>query len=77
MSNYKFTEEYRERFALNNADMYLIKEALFLYADKAREEVQALEKEGKRSVIGPEFYQQMANDALLKLDAWTEKPARD
>lgn len=77
MSDYKFTQEYRERFALNNADMYLIKEALTLYADKAREEVQALEKEGKRSVIGAEFYQQMANDALLKLDAWTEKPARD
>ena len=77
MSNYKFTEEYRERFAFNKGDMFLLKEALTLYADKAREEVQALEKEGKRSVIGPEFYQQMANDALLKLDAWTEKPARD
>lgn len=75
MTDYKFTQEYRERFALNNADKYLIQEALFLYADKAREEVKALQEEGKQSIISAEFYQQMANNLLLKLDAWNEKPA--
>lgn len=73
MSSYKFTEEYRERFAFNKGDMFLLKEALTLYADKAREEVQALEKEGKRSIIGPEFYKQMAEDLLLKAEQWLEK----
>ena len=73
MSNYKLSQEYRERFAFNKGDMFLLKEALTLYADKAREEVQALEKEGKRSIIGPEFYKHMAEDLLLKAEQWLEK----
>ena len=76
-TDYQLSEEYRDRFALNNGEMYLIKEALFAYAEQARQEVLALEKEGKQSIIGSEFYQHLANDVLLKLDAWIEKPARD
>lgn len=46
MSNYRFSEEYLDRFGLNKADLYLIDLALQVYTKQANKEIDEAEAKG-------------------------------
>lgn len=71
--DYKLTQEYRDRFAFNQGDIYFLKEALECYADKVGKEIEQLQQEGKQPIATPEFFKQLAEGLLDKAQQWTDK----
>lgn len=70
MSDYRFTEEYLDRFGFNKADFYLIDIALQAYANQANKEIDEAEAKGNRSIFGKSFFEQRREDILMKLEMW-------
>ena len=56
---------------LNGFENYIITEAVNYYKETAQEEVEKLEKSGKRSMIAPGYYTQVCEDLLYKIDRLT------
>lgn len=73
-TQYQMTEEFRDRNGFNQADMFLMKEALNLFASQMRKAVDEMEANGSSSIIGANFYQQRADDLLLKAESWVTIP---
>jgi len=67
-TDYKYTEEYRDRFALNQGEIWWISEALKLYSDTARKQLEGQE----RSIITADFIDNLFSDITWKLTQWTE-----
>lgn len=67
-TEYKYTEEYRDRYSLNQGEIYWISEAFKLYCDTARKELEGQE----RSIITADYIEQMFADITWKLTQWTE-----
>ena len=65
-SFYKYTDEYRERFAINQGERYWIEEAFKLYVKTAKEEL------GDESIITAPYIEQLFKDINSKLDCWTD-----
>ena len=58
---------------LNGFENYIITEAVTHYKELAEEQVEKLEKSGKRSLIAPGYYTQVCKDLLYKIDTLTLK----
>ena len=71
-SSYKYSEEYRSRFAFNGSDLYWMEEAFKLFSEKAAEQVDRAEKEGKRLVYTKQFFPMMFKDILSKAEQWAD-----
>ena len=71
--DYKLTQEYRDRFAFNQGDIYFLKDALEYYADKVGKEIKDLQDQGKQPIATPEFFQHLAEGLLNKAQQWTDK----
>ena len=65
-SFYKYTDEYREIFAINQGERYLIEEAFKLYVKTAKEEL------GDDSIITAPYIEQLFKDISNKLNCWTD-----
>jgi len=70
MNDYRFTQEYLDRFGLNKADLYLIDVALQVYTKQANKEIDEAEAKGNRSIFGKSFFEQRREDILMKLEMW-------
>jgi hypothetical protein len=66
MTDYKFTDEYRDRFAFNQGERYWMQEAFKLYVKTAHKEL------GDDSIISPGYIEQLFKDINSKLDCWTD-----
>jgi len=65
-SFYKYTDEYRDRFAFNGGERYWMEEAFKLYIKTAKEEL------GDESIITAPYIEQLFKDINSKLDCWTD-----
>ena len=65
-SFYKYTDEYRDRFAINQGERYWIEEAFKLYIKTAKEEL------GDESIITAPYIEQLFKDISNKLNCWTD-----
>lgn len=63
---YRLTEEYRDRFAMNQGERYWIEEAFKLYLKTAKEELK------DESIITAGYLEQVFKDINSKLDCWTD-----
>ena len=66
MTDYKFTDEYRDRFAFNGSDRYWMEEAFKHFIKTAKEEL------GDDSIISPAYIELLFKDINSKLDCWTD-----
>ena len=66
MTDYKLSQEYRNRFVFNTGERYWMEEAFKLYIKTAKEEL------GDNSIITPEYIAQLFKDINSKLDCWTD-----
>lgn len=66
MTDYKFTDEYRDRFAFNGSERYWIEQAFKLYLETADKELD------ENSIISVGYLQMLFKDIDSKLDCWTE-----
>ena len=71
--DYKLSQEYRDRFAFNQGDIYFLKDALEYYANKVGQEIKELQDQGKRPIATPEFFEQLSEGILSKAQQWTDK----
>ena len=65
-SFYKYTDEYRDRFAINQGERYWIEEAFKLYIKTAKEEL------GDESIITAPYIARLFKDINSKLNCWTD-----
>ena len=72
MRDYRFTEEYLERYGFNKADVYLIDIALQVYTIKANKEIEEAEAKGSRSIFGKGFFEQRREEIMNKLEMWVQ-----
>ena len=63
---YRLSDEYRDRFALNGGERYWMEQAFELYIRTAKREL------GPDSVITPEYIELIFKDINSKLDCWTD-----
>lgn len=64
---YHFTDEYRDRFALNGGERFWLQEAINLYLKTAEKELSM-----PNSIITPEYVKLMFKNINSKLDCWTD-----
>ena len=65
-TQYKLTDEYRDRFAINGGERYWMEEAFKLYIKTAKEEL------GDDSIITAPYIERLFKDINSKLDCWTD-----
>ena len=65
-SFYKYTDEYRDRFAFNGGERYWMEEAFKLYIEQAKKELT------DDSIITPGYIELMFKNINMKLDCWTD-----
>jgi hypothetical protein len=70
---YELTEEYRDRYGLNQGERYWIDQAVDYYLRAITAELQADEEAGKPQVITSDYIRMLFDDINWKLDAWTLK----
>lgn len=73
-SSYKYSEEYRDRFAFNGSDLYWMEEAFKLFSEQAAEEIDKAEREGRRLIYTKQFFPMMFEDIIAKAEQWTNGP---
>ena len=64
---YRYSDEYRDRFALNGSERYWLEEAINLYIKTAEKELSM-----PNSIITPEYIKQVFKNINSKLDCWTD-----
>jgi len=64
---YRYSDEYRDRFALNGGERYWLQEAISLYIRTAEKELSM-----PNSIITPEYVKLMFKNINSKLDCWTD-----
>ena len=64
---YRYSNEYRDRFALNGGERYWLEEAINLYIKTAEKELSM-----PNSIITPEYIKQVFKNINSKLDCWTD-----
>ena len=67
-TEYKYTEEYRDRYSLNQGEIWWISEAFKHYVQDAKQELEGQE----RSIITADFIDNLFSDITWKLTQWTE-----
>ena len=73
-SSYKYSEEYRDRFAFNGSDLYWMEEAFKLFSEQAAEEIDKAEREGRTLIYTKQFFPMMFEDIITKAEQWTNGP---
>ena len=68
MTDYKHTEEYRDRFALNKGERYWIEQAFEYYVRAAEADI----AKSDNGVSGPGYLTQLFKDIDSKLEMWTD-----
>lgn len=66
MTDYKLTDEYRDRFAFNQGERYWMEQAFRVYIDQAEASIP------EDSIITPGYIKQLFKDIDSKLDCWTD-----
>ena len=66
MTDYKHTEEYRDRFSFNQGERYWMQEAFKLYVSQASASIP------EDSIITAGYIKQLFKDLDSKLDCWTD-----
>lgn len=64
---YRYSDEYRDRFALNGGERYWLEEAINLYIRTAEKELSM-----PNSIITPEYIKLLFKNINSKLDCWTD-----
>ena len=64
---YRYSDEYRDRFALNGGERYWLEEAINLYIKTAEKELSM-----PNSIITPEYIKLLFKNINSKLDCWTD-----
>ena len=64
---YRYSDEYRDRFALNGGERYWLEEAINLYIKTAEKELSM-----PNSIITPEYIKALFKNINSKLDCWTD-----
>jgi hypothetical protein len=64
---YRYSDEYRDRFAFNGGERYWMEEAFNLYIKTAEKELSM-----PNSIITPAYIKQIFKDINSKLDCWTD-----
>ena len=64
--DYKLTEEYRDRFAMNQGERYWMEQAFRVYIDQAEASIP------EDSIITAGYIKQLFKDIDSKLDCWTD-----
>ena len=64
---YRYSDEYRDRFALNGSERYWLEEAINLYIKTAEKELSM-----PNSIITPEYIKLLFKNINSKLDCWTD-----
>ena len=64
---YRYSDEYRDRFALNGGDRYWLEEAINLYIKTAEKELTM-----ENSIITPAYIKLLFENINSKLDCWTD-----
>lgn len=64
---YRYSDEYRDRFALNSGERYWLEEAINLYIKTAEKELSM-----PNSIITPEYIKLLFKNINSKLDCWTD-----
>ena len=64
--DYKLTEEYRDRFAMNHGERYWIDQAVRIYLERCKQEL------ADDSIITAGYLEQLFKDINSKLDQWTD-----
>lgn len=72
MKDYRFTEEYLDRYGFNKADVYLIDIALKVYTREANKEIEEAEAKGVRPIFTTSFFEQRREDIMSKLEMWVQ-----
>lgn len=70
--DYKLTKEYRDRYALNGADLFWITEAFASHGEAMRSELQKMVDDGHMPFMTPEYPAFQLQDILRKLEQWSE-----
>ena len=73
-NNYKYSEEYRERFGFNGSDMYWMEQAFDLFSKKASEEVRESLLNGNSIIFSEDYFPSMFKDVLSKAKQWSTPP---
>ena len=66
-TQYRYSDEYRDRFALNSGERYWLQEAINLYLKTAEKELSM-----PNSIITPEYVKLLFRNINSKLDCWTD-----
>lgn len=67
-TDYKYTEEYRDRYSLNQSEIWWISQAFNHYVQDAKQELEGHE----RSIITGDYIERLFSDITWKLTQWTE-----
>jgi hypothetical protein len=70
MNDYRFTQEYLDRFGLNKGEIYWLNEAVKLYKENAKAELDSIIADGGRPIMTPDFVDHMYDEIMDKLDKW-------
>lgn len=73
-SSYKYSIEHRDRFGFNGSDLYWMEEAFKAFAEKATEEIQKAEQDGKHLAYTENFFPLIFKDILSKAKEWSNPP---
>ena len=66
-TQYRYSDEYRDRFAFNQGERYWLQEAINLYIKTAEKELAM-----PNSLITPEYIKLLFKNINSKLDCWTD-----
>jgi hypothetical protein len=72
MSDYRFSEEYLDRFGLNGSDIYWLERAVNFYKEEAKAELEQTIAEGGQPVLTPRYMDMLYEDILVKLEMWVK-----
>jgi hypothetical protein len=72
-TNYQLSEEFRDRHGFNEGDIFFLKEALEVYAEHQAKAIQKQEEDGGQSIVSAAFFEQLADDLLLKAKSFLVK----
>ena len=72
MSDYRFSEEYLDRFGLNSNDLYWLDKAVNFYKEKAKTELEQMIADGDQPILTPRYMDMLYEDILVKLEMWVK-----
>ena len=73
MNDYKYTEEYRDRYGFNEGERYWISEAFNFYKEHVQEELKGEIEQGLNPFIHPNYFHHLFKDLDGKLDMWMKE----